>query len=172
MVWPEPRVRSVTAAPPTPADETTTTTSVPSTTTTTAVDGTTTTSSSPTTSTSTTVAAGTTTTRGDVDADDADKVTPVGPDVTGPAKKGLCNAYVRSADKGHVKNPDAIAFRNLLDAAGKAGQTVQVFCADVLGTSTTTGSTTQTTAASTSAASHGRGADNGKGKGKGGQNNG
>ncbi|MDQ1424843.1 MAG: hypothetical protein QOD72_2341, partial [Acidimicrobiaceae bacterium] len=63
--------------------------------------------------------------------------TPVGPDVNGPAKKGLCNAYLGSLAKGHPKNANAVAFRNLTNAATKAGQTVTEFCAPVVSTSST-----------------------------------
>jgi hypothetical protein len=55
--------------------------------------------------------------------------TPVGPDVTGPAQFGLCTAWSAS---GKPKNPGAIAFKNLSDAATAAGQTVEEFCAPVI----------------------------------------
>jgi hypothetical protein len=54
--------------------------------------------------------------------------TPVGPDVTGPAQFGLCTAWSAS---GKPKNPDAIAFRNLIAAAGSA-DAVEGWCAPVL----------------------------------------
>ena len=71
----------------------------------------------------------------------------VGPDVTGPAKDGLCNAYLAN---GKGKNMDAVAFRNLTNAATQAGQTVDEFCAGTTpgnsGTTTSSGSSTSTTA--------------------------
>jgi hypothetical protein len=59
----------------------------------------------------------------------------VGPDANGPAKHGLCNAFLN--DNGHDKNPDAVAFRNLTAAATAAGQTVAEFCAPTSDTTTT-----------------------------------
>jgi hypothetical protein len=49
--------------------------------------------------------------------------------VNGSAKKGLCNAYLGSLAKGHPKNSDAVAFKNLINAAVAAGETVEAFCA-------------------------------------------
>jgi hypothetical protein len=66
----------------------------------------------------------------------------VGPDATGPAKKGLCTAYFAN---DHGKNLDAVAFRNLTDAAAAAGQTVEEFCAPKSDTTTTNTSETPTT---------------------------
>ena len=60
------------------------------------------------------------------------KETPVGPDPTGPAKHGLCTAYFASG-AATGPNGDSVAMRNLTDAAAEAGQTVEEFCADVLG---------------------------------------
>jgi hypothetical protein len=104
------------------ADDTTTTsatTSTTSTSTTSSTTSTTTSTSEPPTS----------------SASSVEKATPVGPDVNGPAKKGLCNAYLGSLAKGHPKNTGAVAFRNLTNAATKAGQTVAEFCAPVVSTS-------------------------------------
>ncbi len=64
----------------------------------------------------------------------------VGPDANGPAKTGLCTAFL--TDNEHGKNLDAVAFRNLTEAATAAGQTVAEFCAP---TSDTTSSTVTTT---------------------------
>jgi hypothetical protein len=50
-----------------------------------------------------------------------------GPDVTGPAKAGLCNAWSAS---GKPKNEKATAFADLVTAAGGADK-VEAFCADV-----------------------------------------
>jgi hypothetical protein len=155
------------------ADTDATTTSTGATTTTTAAS--TTTSSTSTTSTSTTTAPTTTSSDShDADADDAMKDTPVGPDVTGPAKKGLCNAYLTSKAKGHLKNPDAIAFRNLLDAAAAVGKSVEDFCADVTSTPLSVATTAAAAPSSSGpATSHGTPAQthgnngNGNGKGKG-----
>src|SRR3954447_22607414 len=49
-----------------------------------------------------------------------------GPDATGPAMGGLCNAWLHG---GGQNNPDAPPFRNLLAAAGAAHLSVQAFCA-------------------------------------------
>lgn len=54
--------------------------------------------------------------------------TPVGPDVTGEAKKGLCNAYEKQRKNG--AEPNGVAFDNLRKAADAAGQTVDEFCDD------------------------------------------
>ena len=82
--------------------------------------------------------------------------TPVGPDLAGPEKKGLCNAFF--AGTGNEENgkvdSNSVAFKNLQDAADKAGQSVKDFCADVL------------TPTSTSATAHGHGHGHGQGKGK------
>jgi hypothetical protein len=102
-------------------ESTTTTTETP--TSTTVTDDTTTT---------TTAADGTTTTT----ATEAASTGAVGPDANGPAKHGLCTAYFA----GHAKNPKAVAFRNLVDAATAAGGTVEAFC-----TPTTTTTATVTT---------------------------
>jgi hypothetical protein len=79
----------------------------------------------------------------------------VGPDATGPAKKGLCTAYFAN---DHGKNLDAVAFRNLTDAATAAGQTVEEFCAPKSDTTTTNTSETPTTD------EHGKPTDKGHGK--------
>ncbi len=52
----------------------------------------------------------------------------VGPNVNKAAAYGLCHAY--AATKGNTSAND-IAFRNLLEAAGKAGESVTAFCASV-----------------------------------------
>ena len=97
------------------------------------------TSSTSSSSTSSSVATTVTTTKG------------VGPDVTGPAKDGLCTAYLAS-EAGNGKNMDAVAFRNLAAAAATAGQTIDAFCGapstptTANGSTTTAASTTSTTA--------------------------
>ncbi len=50
-----------------------------------------------------------------------------GPDVNGPAKAGLCNAWSAS---GKPKNENSTAFSNLVLAAG-GPERVETFCADV-----------------------------------------
>ena len=52
---------------------------------------------------------------------------PRGPDVTGPAKSGLCRAY--SASHGRP-SPRSVAFSDLDKAASHEGETVAQFCAD------------------------------------------
>jgi hypothetical protein len=64
-----------------------------------------------------------------------------GPDVTGPAKFGLCTAFAAqtkhdestddtTAPASSVAEEQPIPFQNLEDAATAAGQTVEEFCAD------------------------------------------
>ncbi len=55
-----------------------------------------------------------------------------GPDVNGPAKAGLCNAWAAS---GKPKNEKSTAFANLVEAAGGVDG-VEAFCADVAKPST------------------------------------
>jgi ribosomal protein S12 len=93
-----------------------------------------------TTTTSTTVTDATTTTS--TSAADSESDGAVGPDANGPAKHGLCIAYFA----GHAKNPNAVAFRNLINAATASGATVEAFCAP---TTTTTSVTTDTDVATT-----------------------
>ncbi|MGD9705866.1 MAG: hypothetical protein AB7Q42_16450 [Acidimicrobiia bacterium] len=54
---------------------------------------------------------------------------PVGPDPNGPARHGLCTAYVASG-AATKPNGESVAMRALADAAAAAGQTVEEFCAD------------------------------------------
>jgi hypothetical protein len=95
---------------------------------------------------------------------------PVGPDASGPAAFGLCHAFgglksIRKADS------PSTAYRNLLDAATLAGQTVDEYCAAILGTPLPTASATAdaTKAPSTSSQQrgHGRGPGHGQGHGHG-----
>jgi hypothetical protein len=86
------------------------------------------------TSTSTTVRASTTTTAA---ARPAANDHGVGPDANGPAKRGLCTAYLALQDR-RIKNLNASPFRNLVQAAADAGETVEDFCADVTATTSTT----------------------------------
>ncbi|HEX5524656.1 MAG TPA: protein tyrosine phosphatase [Pedococcus sp.] len=53
----------------------------------------------------------------------------VGPDATGPAAFGLCNAYSHAGDKGQAAER-SVAFRNLTEAAGGEDK-VEAYCADV-----------------------------------------
>ena len=55
--------------------------------------------------------------------------TPVGPDATGPAAFGLCNAWAHAKARGSPSQ-QATAFRNLADAAGGASN-VAAYCATV-----------------------------------------
>lgn len=54
---------------------------------------------------------------------------PVGPSVSGSAEYGLCNAYQHASEHGNA-SLRAVAFRNLVNAAGGAGN-VAAFCAAV-----------------------------------------
>jgi hypothetical protein len=105
---------------PSPGDKPTTTTLVATTTSTTGQSDTTTT---PTTAVDTALAPA------------------VGPDATGPAKTGLCTAFLNR----HEKNLDPVAFRNLLAAATAAGQTVDEFCARTTDTTSSVVITTDET---------------------------
>jgi hypothetical protein len=51
-----------------------------------------------------------------------------GPDPTGPAHDGLCNAYFHGNGGVNGGKNDSTAFTNLVDAATKAGGTVEQFC--------------------------------------------
>jgi len=113
------------------------------------------------------------------DASATQTAQPVGPDATGPAKHGLCNAYLDSLAKGHPKNPEAIAFRNLIAAATAAGQTVEQFCATTSPPTTTPPSTTvqtttlpSTTEVATSPPSSKANGSGGNGNGSGGSGGG
>jgi hypothetical protein len=55
--------------------------------------------------------------------------TPVGPDPTGPAAFGLCNAYAHATAHGQAVG-HSVAFRNLATAAGGAAN-IDAFCAKV-----------------------------------------
>ena len=77
----------------------------------------------------------------------------VGPDVAGPAQKGLCNAYLNALAKGKPKNPEAPPWRNLLAAAKEAGGTVEEFCTGGPASASTTVAAAVTTTATTTTAS-------------------
>src|SRR5207302_3677651 len=51
-----------------------------------------------------------------------------GPDVTGSAKSGLCNAYASGQGRTNGGKNNSVAFRNLQNAAKAAGQSVEQFC--------------------------------------------
>ena len=51
-----------------------------------------------------------------------------GPDPSGPAKFGLCNAYAQGQGGTNGGKYDSVAFKNLANAATAAGQSVQDFC--------------------------------------------
>ena len=61
-----------------------------------------------------------------------EQTTPVGPDPTGAAHHGLCTAFFASG-AADGPNGDSVAMRNVVEAAAAAGQTVEEFCADVIG---------------------------------------
>jgi hypothetical protein len=52
-----------------------------------------------------------------------------GPDATGPAKFGLCNAYVSGQGGTNGGKLDSVAFQSLATAAGDAGS-IAAYCAD------------------------------------------
>jgi hypothetical protein len=68
---------------------------------------------------------------------------PKGPDATGPAAFGLCHAFGGTKATRKADNP-SIAYRNLLAAATAAGQTVEAYCATILGTPVPTATCTAT----------------------------
>ena len=80
---------------------------------------------------------------------------PVGPDVTGPAAAGLCNAFASGQGGTNGGKDDSVAFQNLQNAATAAGQTVDEFCASVA------------PPGSEHSGSHKIGNDNGQGNGSG-----
>lgn len=73
--------------------------------------------------------------------DGENQTTPVGPDLTGPEKKGLCTAFFAGTGNEETGKSDSngVAFQNLQEAADKAGQSVSDFCADVLAPASTSG---------------------------------
>lgn len=73
--------------------------------------------------------------------------TPVGPDVSGEARKGLCTAYEKQRKNG--AEPNGVAFDNLRKAADAAGQTVDEFCDDDGAPATTEASTPESSRPST-----------------------
>jgi hypothetical protein len=81
---------------------------------------------------------------------------PVGPDATGPAAFGLCHAFGGTKAIGKADSP-SIAYRNLLSAATTAGQTVEEYCAVVLGTPVPTADVTSGAEATGPQRGHGRG---------------
>lgn len=73
------------------------------------------------------------------EASPSDSASPVGPDATGPAAFGLCNAYLHGG-----LAPNSIAYRNLMTASGTDG--IDAYCATVVRPGMpTTESTTQPT---------------------------
>jgi hypothetical protein len=83
---------------------------------------------------------------------------PVGPDATGPAAFGLCHAF--GGDKAARKaDSPSVAYRNLLAAATASGQTVEAYCATILGVSlpTATADPSSSTAPTPLAHRHGNG---------------
>ena len=82
--------------------------------------------------------------------------TPVGPDLSGPAAKGLCTAFLAGQGGENGGKLDSEAFRSLQEAADSGGQTEEEFCAGVL---------PQTNSGSTGPHGHGKG--HGKAKAKG-----
>jgi hypothetical protein len=61
-----------------------------------------------------------------------------GPDPNGPAHDGLCNAYFHGNGGVQGGKYDSTAFTNLIDAAAKAGGTVEEYCGVQEGESGTT----------------------------------
>jgi hypothetical protein len=51
-----------------------------------------------------------------------------GPDAAGPAKQGLCNAYLHGKGGASGGKDESTAFRKLAEAAAAAGQTVEEYC--------------------------------------------
>jgi hypothetical protein len=60
--------------------------------------------------------------------DGGDESGAVGPDPTGPAHNGLCNAYLNGEGGMNGGKFDSVAFQNVQEAADAAGQTVEEFC--------------------------------------------
>ena len=55
----------------------------------------------------------------------------VGPDATGAARAGLCQAWQAGQGAEHGRREDSVAFQALVDAAGGADK-VAAYCEDVL----------------------------------------
>lgn len=90
---------------------------------------------------------------------------PVGPDATGPAAFGLCHAFGGTKTISKANNP-SIAHRNLLAAATATGQSVQTYCATILGAALPTAGTSPTNpGAASTVHRHGHGNGNGNGHG-------
>ena len=81
---------------------------------------------------------------------------PEGPDATGPAAFGLCHAFGGDKALRKAGNP-SVANRNLIAAATAAGQSVQDYCAVILGTPTTSPTPTSTDPATATTGDHGHG---------------
>ncbi len=92
---------------------------------------------------------------------------PVGPDATGPAAFGLCHAFGGTKALRKATNP-SIVYRNLLASATAAGQTVEAYCATILGTAlpTETPGPTGSAAPTPVAHQHGHGHGHGHGRGR------
>lgn len=88
---------------------------------------------------------------------------PTGPDATGPAKAGLCQAWASGQGATNGGKADSTAFEALAKAAGGADK-IADFCADVLKTHEPQGTQPSTTGADNG---QGSGADNGQGSGAG-----
>ena len=67
--------------------------------------------------------------KSDDDSSSAPSSTPVGPDATGPAAFGLCNAYKHASVHGKSAK-HSIAFRNLAAAAGGVDK-IEAYCATI-----------------------------------------
>lgn len=82
------------------------------------------------------------------------KGTPVGPDASGPAAKGLCTAWTaHQRNGGSVSSEDSVAFTNLATAAGGADK-IAAYCATVLGADSSSHPTGKPTTVPTQAQSH------------------
>jgi hypothetical protein len=93
---------------------------------------------------------------------------PTGPDVTGPAKAGLCRAWASGQGATNGGKADSTAFEALAKAAGGADQ-IAAFCADVLKpTHEPQGTPSGAGADHGQGQGSGQGADSGQGQGNGG----
>jgi hypothetical protein len=102
---------------------------------------------------------------GSASANPSSTAGPVGPDATGPAAFGLCHAFGGTKAVTKAGNP-SVARRNLLAAATAAGQTIEVYCAGILGTPTPTTTATPTPTGPVATHGHGRGHGHGHGHGR------
>ena len=89
--------------------------------------------------------------------------TPVGPDASGPAAFGLCNAWTHHQGKDKEKPGNSVAFRNLATAAGGEAK-IAAYCATVPHPGSSNGTKTPKDSSTTKAPKPGKTTPPGKAK--------